>query len=119
MLNQLFCSTGSNLITRMNGMVIHKLVVLEVIDLRKNQCIDRWFSAGGNRLIFNGNAARVINENCHFDESDSEELTQEVETVNEYFNSKQLKQGTLTSGAGTRNFNSIVLILAILVIFSY
>lgn len=118
--NLLFCSTGSNLIKQMNGMAIHKLVSLDRIDLRKNECISRWFSTEGSLEDFNQNTARLINGNCHFDESDPAELTREVDTdslISEYYNFGEFKSEKLTGGVEAKNYYKLLPLLTISVIF--
>lgn len=102
----------------MNGMVINKLIALDRLDLRKNPCINRWLRAENDFAEFINYASNVINANCHFNESDPEKLTREVDTeslISEYSNSDDILSEKLTGGVELRNYNKIVTTLAILV----
>lgn len=122
-------SAGSNQIKQMNGFAIEKLIALDRLDLRNNQCINRWLRAENNLEEFNLYASHVITTNCYFDESDPEKLTREVETeslISEYSNMEEFQPEMLTGGVASlfrivwvSIFSAVVAFLVMLMTLSH
>lgn len=56
----------------MNGMAIEKMTSLNLIDMRFNECVDKWFKVEEGLQKFNQLTRDILSETCHFDEQKHE-----------------------------------------------